>query len=271
MTERTYTINELKQLIKESATEFKAKLGDGVDKGNKEINQKSYKDSEKKMKDFNGDIKEKPQTVVNDKIDGNKTTLDYTLDGNPGDDYREKIKAQAEGYTSTLEKNNKIEKSGEFSDKTYKMLKKAGETMQKNVEDMKKSGLTGRMAPKDTFKKDNMYKESTNIKVLTFKNTTFLNENQMISKIPDHYKVEGNRFKVKDAGQNEFIVEWCDNEANILSYENKQKLNESINKFKKLCGYKLEDQVKISNTQNRLHESNEFVNILNKTRELINK
>ena len=141
MTERTYTINELKQLIKESATEFKAKLGDGVDKGNKEINQKSYKDSEKKMKDFNGDIKEKPQTVVNDKIDGNKTTLDYTLDGNPGDDYREKIKAQAEGYTSTLEKNNKIEKSGEFSDKTYKMLKKAGETMQKNVE------LTIRFAP----------------------------------------------------------------------------------------------------------------------------
>ena len=271
MIERTYTINELKTLIRESATEFKSKLGDGVEKENKKNNSASYKETEKRMEDFNGKTEKKSKPVVNDKLDGNKSTLDYTMEGDPGDDYRDKIKAQAEGYTSTLEKNNKIEKCGEFSDKTYNMLKKAGKEMQNNIENMKKTGLTARELPKDTFKKENMYKESKNIKVLNFKNTTFLNEKQMIAKIPDHYKVEGNRFKVKDAGHNEFIVEWSDNEANILTYENKQKLNESIDKFKKLCFYKSQDQFKKSNTNSRLHESYEFVNILNKTREILDK
>ena len=57
----------------------------------------------------------------------------------------------------------------------------------------------------------------------------------MISRIPDEYKFEGNRFKVKDSDSNEFIVEWKEGEASILSYENKKKkLNESIAKFQKI-------------------------------------
>jgi hypothetical protein len=91
----------------------------------------------------------------------------------------------------------------------------------------------------------------------------------MISRIPDEYKVDGKRFKVKDAGANEFIVEWNEGEANILSYENKQKLNESIEKFHKLTGYNSKQQFKNSTSQSRLNEGNEFNKILNKARTII--
>lgn len=267
MSERTYTISELKQLISESAADFKAKVGDGVNSANKKENNTVYSGTKKKIKDFDGGGSEMVQERnLPEKEDGNRTTLDYSIDGAPDEAFRDKVKAQAEGYTSTLEKKNNIEKAAEFNDKTYKQFKKAGETIAKNVEDMKKRGLMARGASSDAFKKDGLYKESKKIAVLNFKNTTFLNESQMISRIPDDYKVDGNRFKVKDAGQNEFIVEWAEGEANILSYENKQKLNESIEKFQKLSGYNSKDQFKKSTSQSRLNESTEFDKILNKVR-----
>lgn len=271
MTERVYTINELKTLISESANEFKAKIGDGVNTSNDKENKNAYSMTKSKIKNFDGggdEIVEKRE--LPEKEDGNKTTLDYTSDNVIDKKYKDKIKAQSEGYTSTLEKNNNIEKTGDFSDKTYKQFKKAGEEIAKNIEDIKKRGLTASKAPENTFKKNGMY-ENKKISVLNFKNTTFINESQMVSRIPDDYKFEGNRFKVKDAGFNEFVVEWVDGEASILSYENKKKLNESISKFHKLTGYKSKDHFKTSTTQTRLNESNEFNKILNKARIITDK
>ena len=114
MNERIYTINELKTLISESASEFKAKVGDNVNSENKKENNKAYKDADEKNKKLGGG-KSKKSVKLDDKIDGNKTTLDYSLEANCGDNFREKVKAQAEGYTSTLEKNNKIEKVADFN------------------------------------------------------------------------------------------------------------------------------------------------------------
>jgi hypothetical protein len=270
MDERTYTINELKSLISESAADFKAKIGNGVNSANKKENNATYSSAKKRVNDFDGGGSEiVEERNLPEKEDGNRTTLDYAIDGAPDEAFRDKVKAQAEGYTSTLEKNNGIEKVGEFSDKTYQQFKDAGEKIAKNVEDMKKRGLMARGASSDAFKKDSLYKESKKIAVLNFKSTTFLNESQMIAKIPDDYKVDGNRFKVKDAGENEFIVEWADGEANILSYENKKKLNESKNKFFHLMGYNSKDYVKNSTTTSRLAESTEFRNVLEKVRESI--
>ena len=266
MKERVYTINDIKNLISESVNELKAKIGDGVQNANKKENEKTYKDAKKRVKDFDGGSKEdKKEHNLPDKLDGNKTTLDYALDGDPGSDYKKKIKAQAEGYTSTLEKENNIEKVGEFNDKNYQQFKKAGKEMAKNVEAAKKSGLTASKAPEGTFKKDSMY-ESNKISVLNFKNTTFINESQMISRIPDDYKVDGKRFKVKDAGENEFILEWADGEAKILSYENKKKMNETMEKFHKLTGYSSKSQFVTSTPKSRLNENDSFNCILNKAR-----
>lgn len=272
MEERTYTINELRTLINESSSNFKAKVADGVNSTNKKESDKTYKDTKKKIKSFDGGGDElKQNRIVYDKVDGNKTTLDYEIDGEIPNEYKERVKAQAEGYTSTLEKKNGIGKGGEFSDKSYKQFKKAGEEMAKNKVDAKKAGLTARELPKSAFEKEKLYKESKKISVLNFKNTTFLNESHMISRIPDEYKTDGNTFKVRDAGCNEFIVEWKEGEANILSYENKKKLNESIEKFHKLIGYNSKEVFKNSTSKSRLNEGNEFNNILNKTRSLIKK
>lgn len=268
MSERTYTIKELKQLISEGAADFKPRLGDGVESSNEKENKGAYSSAKKRAQEFDGGGKEdKHERNVPEKTDGNKTTLGYTFDNDPGAKYREKVKTQAEGFTSPEEKNNKIEKVGDFSDKTYKQIKKSEQEMAKNAETAKKSGLTARYAPEGTFKKKDMF-ESKKIAVLNFKNTTFINESQMISRIPDDYKVEGRRFKVKDAGENEFIVEWKEGEASILSYENKKKLNESIEKFHKLSGYNSKEQFKTSSAKSRLNESTEFSSILNKAREL---
>jgi hypothetical protein len=267
MTERIYTIGELKNIITESASEFKAKMGNNVTSSNEKENQKTYADSKKKIKAFDGGGDEiKASSVKYDKEDGNRTTLDCMPEEEVSSDFKEKVKAQAEGYSSTLEKNNKIQKSGEFSDKNYNHMKKAGKTMKKNVEDLKKRGLTASKAPEGTFKKNDLYEGVKKICVLNFKNTTFINESQMISLIPDDYKIEGKRFKVKDAGENEFIVEWTEGEATILSYENKKKLNEALDKFHKLSGYNSKDQFKKSTTQSRLNEDTAFNRILDNAR-----
>lgn len=266
MKQRTYTINELKTLISESASEIKAKIGDGVNNANKKENSNTYKNAKEKLKNFDGGGNEmKVQRNLSDKTDGNKTTLDYEYDGTIDNNFRDKVKSQAEGYTSTFEKKNNIEKTGDFDDKTYQQFKKSGIEMSKNKVAAKKAGLTARELPDSAFEKENVY-ESKKISVLNFKNTTFLNESHMISRIPDDYKVDGKCFKVKDSAENEFIVEWKEGEANILSYENKKKINETLEKFHKLSGYNSAQQFKKSSNQSRLNENNEFNNILNKTR-----
>lgn len=266
MKQRTYTINELKTLISESASEIKAKIGDGVNNANKKENSNTYKNAKEKLKNFDGGGNEmKVQRNLPDKTDGNKTTLDYEYDGTIDNNFRDKVKSQSEGYTSTIEKKNNIEKTGDFDDKTYQQFKKSGIDMSKNKVVAKKAGLTARELPDSAFEKENVY-ESKKISVLNFKNTTFLNESHMISRIPDDYKVDGKRFKVKDSAENEFIVEWKEGEANILSYENKKKINESLEKFHKLSRYNSAQQFKKSSNQSRLNENNEFNNILNKTR-----
>ena len=264
-----YTIDDLRKLIKESANEIKPVIGNGVNSVNKKENSEVYKSAKKKVKDFDGGGDEmKPERKLNDKVDGNKTTLDYEYDGMVDDNFRDKVKAQAEGYTSTIEKKNKIEKTGDFSDETYKQFKKAGKEMMKNKVDAKKAGLTARELPDSAFKKENVY-ESKKITVLNFKSTEFLNESQMISRIPDEYKVDGKRLKIKDSVENEFIVEWNEGEANILSYENKRKLNESMDKFHKLSGYNSAQQFKKMSNVGRINENNEFNKILDKTRSII--
>jgi hypothetical protein len=271
MTERVYTIDELKTILKEGANEFKAKVGKNVNEFNKKENKNAFSNAEQKAKELGGDVsKVTKQTELDEKTDGNKTTLDYENSENQGENYRDKVKAQAEGYTSVLEKDNGIEKVGEFNDAIYKQLQKAGKEMAKNKVLAKKSGLTARELPDSAFEKESMYKESKKIAVLNFKNTTFLNESHMISRIPDEYKKDGKRFKMKDAEQNEFILEWNEGEANILSYENKKKLNESIEKFQRLTGYNSKNQFKKTSVQSRLNESQEFNRILKKTREITN-
>ena len=253
------SVGDLKKIIVEKKDEFKAVIGDGVESDNKKNNNKSYKDAEKRTGAKEVTMKHK----LPKKEDGNKTTLDYTFDVDPGDDYKKRVHAQAQGYSSTLEKDNKIEKVGEFGDDFYKTAKDAQKEMEKNKKALKKSGLQAKELPDEIFDKENMY-ESKSVKTVKFKKTEFLTEEHMISKIPDEMKVEGNVFRMKDKNENTYIVEWKSNDkAMILGHKNDNKVNENIERMKALYGFKYSSKYSKTTGQERINESNEgFTNTL---------
>lgn len=165
--ERTYSVGELRALIKESSNEFKAKLGDGVESAEKSINGKAYDETKKRIKPYTDGLSgktggEKPKYV---KQDYNGTTLDHQPE-NADDNYRKRVKAQVKGYSSEAEMNNGIEKSGDFSDNEniYNGIKDSGEKMHKEKEDDCKKGLVGRTRPEGYFKKEQMYESVSNTK-----------------------------------------------------------------------------------------------------------
>lgn len=292
--EKVYTVGEIIQdLISESSNEFKPVLGPNVEKDNKEINGKAYKDAQEvadaqigKMKKTVGE--DKPKYV---KGDYNRTTLDYTMTNVP-QEYKDRVKAQVLGYNSELEMNNGIEKSGDFSGNKdiYDGIKKSGEEIHKKIVGAKQSGLVGRTMPKSDFEKEEMYEganskegmemlsslknfraklkeaedkrkeENINkpVKVVYFKKTSFLNEGYMKERIPDEFKCEGLKFKMKDKDGVEYLVEWANGEANILSRHNKKLIDEAKERYNRLSNYSSVYSEKQSN-QERINESTDEI------------
>lgn len=266
--ETTYKVSNIKKLIQESSQEFKAKLGDNVESEDKKNNDKAYKDAEKMAKDFNGKFKA-PEKAKYEKVDGNRTTVDVRVDFEPSKEYKDRIKAQAEGYTSVDEKENGIEKAGaEFNDDAWQGIKKAGEKIHKNTDNFGHLGIWGHNMPKDMIGYPDLYENK--VKTVYFKKTTFLTEDHMISRIPDEFKNEGTVFKMKDKTGNVYLIEWSDNRANIIGHENKQGLEDSVNRMRNLMEYKSEDYYGTSTASQRLNESDEtFQKQLNNIRKLM--
>lgn len=276
------TVKALKEIIAESSNEFKAVLGPNVEKDNKSNNGKAYSDAKKRAKDYDGGLSDKTPKKEYVKLDGNKTTLDYTFD-NVDDNYKKRVHAQVKGYSSVQEMENDIEKQDDYSnnDNIYKGIKKSGQEMHKNEEDFKSSGLQASEMPKDTFKKEEMYEsrdgfdmrnlintlkensvkntrtfvEKPSVKTIYFKKTSFLNEGHMISRIPDEFKNEGTQFKMKDKYGTEYLIEWSNDKANILTSNHKQKINETLNAYEHLSKYNGEEY-NISNGKTRVNENN---------------
>ena len=115
------------------------------------------------------------------------------------------------------------------------------------------------------------------MQTVRFKRTSFLTEEHMMSKIPDEMKVEGKRFKMVDMNENTYVCEWVKNKYNgkesaaILENRNPKKVDESIEKMKRLYNFNVGEKTTTTTTQNRLYENNEgFTSTLNNIRKLIN-
>ena len=65
--EKVYSVGDLRKMVQESSQEFKAKMGPEVEKKNKEINDKAYKDAEKVSKDHYGKELEAPKIAKYEK------------------------------------------------------------------------------------------------------------------------------------------------------------------------------------------------------------
>lgn len=292
--EQVLTVKALKGLIAESSNEFKAVLGLNVERDNKTNNGKAYSEAKKRAKDYDGGLSDSREKSKYEKIDGNKTTLDYTPE-NVTDEYKERVHAQVKGYNSVQEMDNGIEKQDDYSnnDDIYKGIKKSGQEMHDNEESFKSSGLQASKMPKNTFKKEEMYEskdgfdmrnlintlkensikdtrtftEQSSVKTVYFKKTSFLNEGHMVSRIPDEFKNEGVQFKMKDKHGTEYLIEWADGKANILNRNHKQKINETLNAYEKLSSYNNEEY----NTMNGKARVNEGSAEINRMLDIVRK
>lgn len=247
---KKYTISELRQVLGES-TEFKAKKGPSVDKENKENNDKAVKDiltQTKKMNDTG--VSKKRKTTPEDVVDYNRTTLDVEFVADPGKDYTERVKAQVHGFPSAEnEKNSEMKDDGgsdlEGNKKFYDDDRKKMSKLSDEKATGKHAGLKAREYPKDKFKSKTLFKnENKTMKRLHFKNTVFLTEEQMLKKVPDEYKTDGNRFLMRDNTGTDYVVECTvdDNfgytKLNVVNKLNKKAINEELNRMKSLYEYK---------------------------------
>lgn len=266
MEQRTFLVKDLKRMISESASEFKPVIGPHVTSDNKKNSEKAYKEAEKQAKDLDGGLKDSKKGKLADKEDANRTTLDYNPRTEPDKNFKEKVKAQAKGYTSTMEEKNKIEKAAEFDEdgKIFNQLTKSSDELNKQKEDLAHSGLVSQNLPKQ--EKNTMYETALKPKRLVFKHTRFVNESYMLSRIPEEYKKDGQIIHMKDMNGNEYIVECQASstgyiETNIKGYSNKELMNEQIKRISELMGYKRGDNLTESVKQSRADNEKNFENM----------
>ena len=276
MNQTGYRVGDLKRIIRESAQEFDAKLGPNVKEDNKKNNEKSYKDAEKAGHDYDGGLTdEKKNGNLPGKLDGNRTTLDYNPRVEPTDDYKKKIEAQAEGYTSVLEKENGIEKAAQFDNngKILKQFKDASNDINKGKKALEDSGIQGNNLKELNPDKNTLYENmKPTAKRLKFKHTKFLNESQMLSRIPDEYKKDGQRIYMQDAYDNEYLVECSKSEntglieTNVISYKNDTVLNEQVNRIQELFNYKSSTEFAPRSSAERINEDKDFQEMMDLAR-----
>lgn len=278
MEQISYKVGDLKKLIRESAQEFEPKLGDGVKANNKKNNEKSYKDAEKAAKDYDGGLQPEKKGSLPAKVDGNRTTLEYNPVTDAGKDFKDKVDAQAKGYTSKLEEENNIPKVGEFDNdgKLKKNIEDAAKEHDEKKKELAHSGLQGNNI-KDNGKIDNTMYESKKpvAKRLNFKHTKFLNEAQMLTRIPEEYKKDGQVIYMKDAALNEYVVECVKSEksglieTNVVSFNNEKAMNEQVSRIKELFEYEHEKPFTSTSRKVRVNEDKGFEDLMNLSRGLI--
>lgn len=271
--EGLYTISDLNRIIKEG-NEFHPTMGANVVRDNTKNNEKAVgdimKETTRMEKKAKINKKEKESTIDRD---WNKTTLDYDFAYDPGDEYKERVKAQVHGFpskeneeTTDATENESLEFNGNkdfYEDQEEKSKKQT----EKETE-IKQSGLTARTMPEENFKNQTIFKENKTMKRLHFKNTRFLSESQMLSKVPEDYKTDGNVFLMKDATGAEFIVECTVDDRfkfaqfKVSNKPNREAINEEFNRIEKLYEYKSEDYNIGTTVQSRKNEDENVAEML---------
>jgi len=271
---KIYKVGDLRRMVKESAkSEFEPKFGNNVPEDNKKNNEKAYKDMQKATADYDGGLtKEKGfQLPENDDNRG----MESLFVNNANDAYTSRVKSQLKGFTSKdnedIHKNEKLGNAEYGSDDIVNQFKKKGDKYADNRKKAVKIGLSGRELNDSDIEKNyqNLYNENHKLKKLTFKNTVFLTENHMLTKVPDSYMVEGNRFVMRDKNANEYLVEWHSDKPEVKRHFTKENIREEFERMMHLSNYDSGKYNKTSTPQERLNETKEVDVMLNKVRKLM--
>lgn len=271
MKKTIYTVGDLRRFVTESANEFKAKIGDGVESTEKEQNKKAYSDAKKRAKDYDGGLTKEMggSDAKFEKEDDNMTLIDYNIAG-ADDKYKSRVKTQMLGYTSELEQNNGIEKQGDYSGnkKIFDTLSKHGEEKHKAKKELNKSGLQAKEWSDENFREDKDQMYEGKIKVAKFKKTRFISEANMKGYIPESFKKTGQRFKMKDCVDSTYLCEWIGRDAVVLGHNDPNGLNEAISRMQELMNYNPGQRRRVSTPAQRIEENKSVSNILGTLRKI---
>lgn len=253
--EEYYTIGELLQLREESArNEFKPKFGNGAKRTSSD-NDKAVKEIIKNASELDKDA-HRNDTPVKPRVefpDYNKTTLDVNFEYEPDDAWKDRVKAQVEGYPSVQnkEKNGYDQSLGFDGNENFYKARKEMSNDRNDLDTIEReSGLKARIK-KDEIDYSNKtpFNEAKQIKRLIFKNTTFLSESHLLSKVPEDYRVDENKFYMRDKTGTDYLIE-CKADPfgyihmQVVNKFNKQVINEELEKMKRLAGYRYSDDNK---------------------------
>lgn len=281
MLSKRYTFSELNKILMESHNEFNPRIGDKVESEDKKNNEKAVDDIMKRSKEFDGGITDKKKNTNKEDVqDFNKTTLDVNFASEPGDAYKERVKAQVHGFPSAdNEKNSKIEEENDSLDFNgnkdfYDAQKKKVEEIGQAETDIKHAGLKARELPKENFKNDTLFKENKTMKRLHFKNTVFLSEAQMLKKIPEEFKSADGRFIMKDASGTEYLVE-CSyspelkyGKLKVINKSNKEQINEQLDRMRQLFDYNSSSYMGGTTSVSRKTESNGLSEMIDRVKQI---
>jgi hypothetical protein len=261
---RLYNVGELRGIIKESSKEFQPVMGTNVEKDNKKINNDAYAEMEKATKDYDGGARNENKDKITYPESDNLGMQDLEYD-QINDAFKKRVRSQMKGYTSAeAEKLHKKDPFGNADFKEVENAKERHDAIQKGKLAAKTIGLTSReIDPKDFEKQSQSVFETKKMCQIRFKNTVFMNENHMLSKVPDDFKVEGKKFIMKDKANNEFIVEWSE-EPKVYA---KTRINEQQKRIHELFHYKSGKSNTTSTS--RLTEDKKVTDMLNRTRQLM--
>ena len=278
---RTYKVGDLRKKLRESANQFNPVLGNGVNsKEERADNEKAYKDIMKSTSDYNAPKAEKEDDIPVTP-ETNQGMSDLRYDG-INDSFKKKVYSQMKGYTD--DKNEKIHKGEKLgnadygTDKVVQAAKKHAATAKAihDIEDY--SGLKSREMQKlASIKKDvlahdkSTIAEGKKIKVLTFKKELLMTEEKAVRMIPDSYKLEGNKFMMKDLKGNSYLVEWHDSDPVVDKKVNQVKLNEDLEQVKRLFNYQSSNYYKNATPKERLAEDKKYRDLIDMARTLKKK
>lgn len=268
----TINVGELRRALREGKDDFKPVVFGREE--TKKTNEKAYADIKKEAGAYDGGLtKNDYKAGMGIGNDDNKGMHDLTYD-NINKPFKDKVKSQMKGYVSKQAED--LHKDDPFGNadfdkegKIYKDLKKHADAVKKGKDTATEIGLTGRELDKKEVEAldDNVF-ESRKIRKLTFKNTQFISEGHMLSRVPDEYKKDGNRFIMRDSASNEYLVEWNASSPKVTKKINMSLVNEQKDRMKELWGYR--SAYGNRTTSNfRIQENNEFSNMVDKARRLM--
>lgn len=265
METRQYNIGELRKILMEaSQNEFKPVMGKNVEKDNKKINDDAYQEMTKSTKTYDGGQKNKSGKKVQSPIDDNRGMQDLEYD-QINNAYKDRVKSQLKGYVSSdAEKKHKDDQYGNAEFNEIDGLEDKTKELKKAKVNSKTIGLTSKELDKKEFENltSNVF-EDKKMPRLKFKNTVFVTEEHMLSKVPDDFKIEGKKFIMKDKNENEYLVEWSENPKSI----NKTKINEQNNRIQELFSYK--SMSSKTTCKSRINEDKKISDMLDKARLLM--